>query len=424
MSSENALERREIAQMPTGPTSKLKAIVNGSILEDVPDLVAQWNCRSVVLVASRSMSERSTVLQDLKKSLGDNFVAEKIGVGSHTPYADVLAIAKILQDKDADCLVSIGSSSYSDACKIARLLAATLPADQLTADSITSLMDLKKGRTKPGELKDPTMKLILVPCTLSASEYNPISSATDLRGKKEHLGESVEQVPAAADVVLLDPAIIATVPQNVWLESGARAIDHCVESIVSTRVGEEGTKIARNSLAMLIEGLKRYKTAREQNISSDDQEMLTAISSCQAGARGACSTLICYQSRMGPSHAIGHQMGSVGKVPHGLTSCVGLPAVLRYEKRHPESKHWDVERQKDVLQVFNMELGWNENDAGTAVEKFYKQLGLPTKLSEVGVTDERAIEQIARQTLTDIWGNGEPQLTKLEEVLEVLRDAR
>lgn len=424
MSQVNELKRQQIPQVPAGPTSKLKAIVNGNVTEDVPNLVSQWQCERVVIVASRSMSEKSRVLQDLKKSLGTKVVGEKIGVGSHTPYPDVLEITKILQMEKADCLVSIGSSSYSDACKIARLLAPTLRPQQLTADAITSLMDLKKGRTKPGVLREPTAKLILVPCTLSASEYNPISSATDPRGKKEHFGESIEHVAAAADVILLDPAIIDTVPQNVWLESGARAIDHCVEAMVSTRVGDEGTKVAQDSLADLIRGLSRYKAAREQNPLPDGTQMLDAVSSCQVGARGAISTLICYQSKMGPSHAIGHQMGSVGQVPHGLTSCIGLPATLRYEKKHPESKHWDVQKQQRVLDVYNKELGWNESDAGTAVENFYRQLGLPTKLSEVGVTDEKAIHQIAQQTLTDIWGNGEPQLTEVEEVLEVLSTAR
>lgn len=127
---------------------------------------------------------------------------------------------------------------------------------------------------------------------------------------------------------------------------------------------------------------------------------------------------------MGPSHAIGHQLGSVGKVPHGLTSCVCLPAVLRYERQHPNSKFWDVKRQEDVLEVINRELGWNQADAGDAVEEFYKSLGLPTRLSEVGLNDEKAVRQIAEQTLTDIWGNGEPQLTQVGEVLEVLHPVR
>lgn len=419
------MEKQQIPLMPTGPLMQHIAIVNSNVLEDIPHFVQQWSSQRIVLVASRSMANASnSTLKELEKSLGKSLAATKLGVGSHSPYVDVLEIAKLLQEHDADLLISIGSSSYSDACKAARLLAVTLSGGHLTAEGVTSLIDVKKGRTKSGILKDPTARLILVPCTLSASEYNPVSSATAPRGKKEHFGDGWDHIAAAADVVLLDPKVASTVPERIWLESGARAVDHCVESIVTKAISEEGRQIVLKALVDLIKGLKAYKACREADVTNDNVEFLEAISKCQTGARQAISSILCYGSRMGPSHAIGHQLGSVGKVPHGLTSCICLPAVLRYEKRHPNSDFWDIKRQEDVLKVINQELGWNQGDAGDAVEEFYKSLGLPTRLKEVGVEDQKAVRQIAEQTLTDIWGNGEPQMTKIEEVLEVLDQVR
>ena len=424
MALTSSLIRQQIPLMPTGPLSQRSTIVNANVLEDIPKLTSQWSSGRILLVASRSLAKNQSTVQDLQKALGSTLAATKLGVGSHSPYADVLDVARLLQKHDADALVCIGTSSYSDACKAARLLAATLPPNQLTVEGINSIMDFKKGRTKSGALKDPKAKLILVPCSLSASEYNPVSSATDPNGKKEHFGDGVHHLSAAADYVLLDPAVAATVPENIWLESGARAIDHCVESIVSKATQDEGVKIALEALSALIFGLQKYKTCHTRKAANDDVELLEAISACQVGARKAISTIICYGSKMGPSHAIGHQLGSVGHVAHGLTSCVCLAGVLRYEKRHADSRFWNVPRHEDVLKAFNRELGWEESEAGEAVERFYRSLGLATRLKEVGVTSEKAIRQIAEQTLTDIWGNGEPQMTKIEEVLEVLDDVR
>jgi len=40
---------------------------------------------------------------------------------------------------------------------------------------------------------------------------------------------------------------------------------------------------------------------------------------------------------MGISHAIGHVIGSVFDIPHGITSCIALPAVMRFNyKTVPE----------------------------------------------------------------------------------------
>jgi len=116
---------------------------------------------------------------------------------------------------------------------------------------------------------------------------------------------------------------------------------------------------------------------------------------------------------------IGHQLGPHG-VPHGKTSCICLAPVLRYETSHPDSPHWDVDAHHAILKVFNEVLDWTENTAADAVERFVKDVGMPTKLSEVGITDEEALKEIAEHTMSDIWGGGESQLENQGRVLEIL----
>jgi alcohol dehydrogenase class IV len=91
----------------------------------------------------------------------------------------------MMDEKEADCLISIGGSSYSDASKIARLLQTNLARDNLMVDAMEALVDQEKG--KVDGLRDPMAKLILVPTSLSASEWNNISSATNpYTHKKQH----------------------------------------------------------------------------------------------------------------------------------------------------------------------------------------------------------------------------------------------
>ena len=419
------LQKQTIPQMPTPDSAEYLVTINSSYLTDVPALIKQWSCSRVILVVSRSLDTNTDKIRNLESVLSPRYVGKKVGVGAHSPYADVLAIAQLAHVRDADAIVCIGSSSYSDATKIARLLHATFPPEQLTEEMMESLIDQSKGGTRPGVFQAPQTRLILIPCSLSVSEYHAVSSATNRAGKKQHFSTHAFK-PGAADMVLLDPEIASTAPpESLWLPSGARAVDHAVETLCCSLTQPEGVEVAKTSLKTMINGLSAYKKGLEAGTDrGSDEETLRGISTCQVGARDAFMGIACYGSRMGPSHAIGHQLGSVGKVPHGLTSCVCLAPTLRYEKQNSGNQYFSIEGQRAVLTIFNDTLGWAETDAGDAVEKFYSSLGLPTRLSEVGVTSDEALHKIAEKTMTDIWAGGPKQIDDPKEIMKILETVR
>ena len=168
--------RRIIRQFDIPEREDSYAIFDASYLTDIPQFLDQWESSRVVLVASKGLYNNHTYVQQLETTLGQKLVAKKIGVGAHSPYADVIAIAHLIQDHDADCLISIGSSSYSDACKIASKLAATLPPG-FSAEDMEALIDQKKGA---GITKSAKVKVILVPTSLSASEWNGASCSSQM----------------------------------------------------------------------------------------------------------------------------------------------------------------------------------------------------------------------------------------------------
>lgn len=338
--------------------------------------------------------------------------ATKSGVGAHSPYHDVISISQLLHDYNADCLIGVGSSLYSDACKIARLLHATL--DRSTSiDSVEALVDQEKGLANEKTLKDPKVKLILVPTSLSASEWNHVSSATNPQThKKQHFATK----NAAPDLILLDPEVASTSPRQLWFSSGMRAVDHCVETLCNPQcTQEDATRHMEDALAVLLKGLKEYKEGENE---SNREEVLSGISECQLGSRQAMTGLLLYRNSMGASHAIGHQLGSVKGVMHGVTSCIMLAPVLRYMRQ----KGLQEEAQARVLKVFNDALGWHEKSAADVVERFVKMLELPSSLKEV-VTEGKDLELVAEKTMTDVWGGGERQVNSEEEVLRILEMA-
>jgi maleylacetate reductase len=100
-------------------------------------------------------------------------------------------------------------------------------------------------------------------------------------------------------------------------------------------------------------------------------------------------------------------------VPHGYTSCVTLPHVLRY------NRSVNAERQRSVAEA----LGRPGEDAADVVAALVAELGLPSRLSEVGVGPEH-FQMIAEHVMHDSWLHANPRkIHSQEQVLEILRAA-
>ena len=131
--------------------------------------------------------------------------------------------------------------------------------------------------------------------------------------------------------------------------------------------------------------------------------------------------LLLWNVPMGLSHAIGHQLGSVCGVMHGVTSCIMLAPVLRSTASKSDRQK---QVQNRVLGIWNKVLKSEEPSLADAVSNLVKFLGLPRTLREVGVVKQEDIDKIAEQTLTDVFGAAEGMVGAKEDVLGILDAAK
>jgi len=129
-------------------------------------------------------------------------------------------------------------------------------------------------------------------------------------------------------VVIFDPAISVYTPSWLWLSTGVRAVDHCVEGLCSVGAHSYSDAQAAAALRLLIPGLQRVATN-----GGDTRARLD----CHVASMMAAG-LVRLGIHFGASHAIGHTLGGTADVPHGYTSCVMLPAVVQYNSRACEEK--------------------------------------------------------------------------------------
>jgi maleylacetate reductase len=241
--------------------------------------------------------------------------------------------------------------------------------------------------------------MIAVPTTLSAAEFTPFAGVTDTARRAK---EGYTHPLLAPRAVILDPALTLATPPTLWFSTGLKAVDHAVEQLCNPTRAPYADALAADGLKRLAAGLAASR-ADPQNLDARQQcqfGMWLAISGAGAG-RG-----------MGASHAIGHTLGGSYGVPHGITSCVALPAVLKWNEAA------GTERQALVAEL----MGADGLSASEAVKRLAQGLGLPTDLKSVGIAPDQ-FQAIAEHTMHDAGVRANPRPIKgpadIVEILEL-----
>jgi maleylacetate reductase len=218
-----------------------------------------------------------------------------------------------------------------------------------------------------------------VPTTIAGGEFGAAAGVTNLRIRVKEMLRHDLTIPRA---VILDPAITLHTPQWLFLSTGIRAVDHCVEALCSQEAHPYADAQALKGLSILAQGLPRVKA---------DPHDLDARLDCQIGtwlSMGPSAAGV----PMGASHGIGYVLGAAFDVPHGYTSCVMLPAVMRW------NSPVNAERQALVSAA----MGQPGKDAADVLDGFIRGLGMPRSLHDVRVDPEH-FEAIAEQAMRTPW---------------------
>jgi alcohol dehydrogenase class IV len=85
-------------------------------------------------------------------------------------------------------------------------------------------------------------------------------------------------------------------------------------------------------------------------------------------------------------------------VPHGVANAIHLPHVIRF---NAEGEPGIADRYRDLAEVLGVDAGPDVGDAlAQYVTELVARLGLPTRLSEVGVP-ESAVPQLVEAAMGD-----------------------
>jgi len=325
------------------------------------------------LMVSGTLNRDTDEIRKIRDILGPRCVGLFDAMPPHTPREAVIAASEGARAAGADLIVTVGGGSITDGAKAVQLC---------LANNVSAVEDIDRIRTGKGAapaINAPLVRQVSVPTTIAGGEFSAIAGVTNVQTRvKESLRHPLV-IPRAA---ILDPAITVHTPEWLFLSTGIRAVDHCVEGLCAREAHPYTDAQAMKGLSMLAQALPRVKA---------DARDLDARMDCQIGtwlSMGALSAGI----PMGASHGIGYVLGAAFGVPHGYTSCVMLPAVMRWNKP-------DNGKRQELVSAA---MGHPGEDAAEVLDRFIRDLGMPRSLHAVKIGQEH-FEAIAEQAMTTPW---------------------
>lgn len=155
-----------------------------------------------IIVTGNSLATKTDLIKQVEQRLGSQHVATFSQIKQHSPIVQLDEIlSQIINDDDIDTVISIGGGSPIDSSK-----------------AISYRFNEKKGKY---------LFHITIPTTLSAAECTMGAGLTTEDGLKTTVGHP----KLAPQVIIYDAVFGKETPQDLWMSTGFRAMDHAVESM-------------------------------------------------------------------------------------------------------------------------------------------------------------------------------------------------
>ena len=370
--------------------SKMEEVHYGKpAAQSLAELVKEHGAQRVFLMVSGTLNRETDEVEKVRRALGNKCVGTFDRMPAHSPRAAVIAAANQAREARADLIVTLGGGSITDGAKAVQLC---------LANDVTSVEGMDRIRGTAA-VKPPAVRQVSIPTTLSAGEFSGLAGVTNEATKVKEMFRHPLTIPQA---VILDPEVTRHTPMWLFLSTGIRAVDHCVEGVCSNESTEFTNAAALHGLSLLARGLPRVK--------ADPKDMKARLD-CQTGSWLSMGALAAGVP-MGASHGIGYVLGAVFDVPHGHTSCIMLPSVMR----------WNKSANADRQALIASAMGHPGKDAGDVLDDFIRGLGMPRSLGEVKVGKEN-FERIAQQAMGTPWVPRNPRKiegpAQVKEILEL-----
>ena len=325
--------------------------------------------KKALIVTGKSIRPEKTALLDRIKcqltTAGiDSVVFAEVEENPTTTTCDRGSV--FARENGCDVVIGVGGGSAMDAAKIIAMLCVNegKNADYLPGGKYSGKPD--------SELK--CLPIILITTTSgTGSETTPFAVVTNPQnGHKPGTGHNFWY----ANVSIVDPELMLSMPKNVTIHTGLDAFFHAYEAYVSKSANEFADIFARRAMELVIQNLKKCVDT------PSDLEARSALALANSLAGTAISISGTYAI-----HGLGHSVSGHYNTAHGTALCAIAPACTAFACTGNVQKFAEVSLLLGGDPVKSAKALAQE--CASLIAAFLDMFGMKIKLSSLGVKKDK-----------------------------------
>lgn len=383
--------------------SPVKILSGDLALENIPHELDQIQKKRPMLISDNFLKDLG-LAKILKEAVKDERIeigAEFYDVPVDSSVDVVNEIAAIFRQTRCDSLIAMGGGSVIDTAKGVNIV---------ISENENDLLKLMGAEM----LKKPMLPLIVVPTTAgTGSEATLVAVIAD---RVRHIKMPFTSYKLIPDIAVLDVRMTRTLPAKITAATGMDALTHAIEAYSCLQKNPMSDAYAAQAIRIIGDTL--VSTVQDGN--KPKQRLAMANAALMAGIAFS-------NSMVGIVHSIGHSLGAVAHIPHGIAMSILLPYGMDFNLSLCDSYYAEIYRLLSDDEEFI--LTQKKDRGAAAIRKIFtmrKELlqiaDLPDTLKKAGVTVDQ-FDEIAEKSLNDGSLIYNPREASKKEILDILEKA-
>ncbi len=207
-----------------------------------------------------------------------------------------------------------------------------------------------------------------------------------------------------------DADMMKSMPKGLTAATGMDALTHAIEGYITKGAHAMSDLLCWNSIKMIADNLAAAVADGNNAAAREGMAMGSYVAGMAFSNVG-----------LGIVHSMAHPLGARFDVAHGVANALLLPFIMEYNLPYAKAKYADIARAMGV-DVKGLTADEAASAAIEAVKKLSKAIGIPQRLSEIGIK-ESDLAMLAADAIIDPCTGGNPAPVTEADILEIYKKA-
>lgn len=348
----------------------------------------------------------------------------------HTTFSNVapdpnlsctLEGAKLMNEFKPDCIIAIGGGSAMDAAKIMWVLYEHPEVDFL--DMAMRFMDIRKRVYTFPKMGEKAYFIAIPTSAGTGSEVTPFAVITDEKTGVKYPLADYELMPKMA---IVDADMMMNAPKGLTAASGVDALVHAIEAYASMMATEFTDALALEAIKLIFTYLPR---AYEKGAEDPEAREKMAHAATIAGMAFANAFL-------GIAHSMGHKLGAFHHLAHGVTVCLLINEVMKYNAEEAPEKMGTfpqyeyphtLRRYAEIAESLGIE-GKDDteklNKLLAKIDELKDAVEIKHTIKDYGISEEaflNSLDEMSEQAFDDQCTGANPRYPLIDDLKEIYK---